>query len=324
MRLLAIALIAGLIPATAAAESPPPACIAGVVYPTFPTVPANLTGFVLADGYYGGTDGPVIEFYRRSGADNIALSVGLSGPTPGWRGDSWVITPTEPLEAGESYLVIETCGFGRQQTAYEVAPAVALPTTLGVTSVTELRSLRRRPGAPLEYFVLVGLDLSAEATAARALYEGQHLSDGPDSDLWRPLNEYLSPRRVPIDCGGVPFASPRTVTFSHQARQIGLEPSLVSESASVDIDCLDAVRVHPTADRPLTPEEIEEMDRIGDAGPAMDGGTVMDGGTGPVPIDGGLSLGGGGCSCRSAGRGDAPGWFGLLVFVAVLGRRLRR
>jgi len=313
--LLVVVLVSALTPCIALAETAVLACVPGEINPVSMNIPANVTSFVLLDGVYPSSEPPDIRLFRRMGGGDFEQGLDISEAPRDHGRERWNLTPTEPLVEGGEYIFIDATCPDERTTRYHVDPAIALPTTLGVTTVTELRASRDRPGLSLYYYVRVGLALTAEAAAARSIYEGQRIVDGTGNNPWRPLDDFED--RVAVNCSGTTVGlvvQPGLRVFSHHAQLYGLGPSVFGESVEVDLVCEDAVRVDPDDEHVLTPSEIEEMDRIPDGGSAMDGGGLADGGL----MDGGPVLGGGGCACRSTGGGPAPGGFGLLLFALAM------
>lgn len=307
MRALACLLVISLAPSATYAEAgvDSPSCYPGSFLPWEPDVPANLGAFVLVGGSYfeGALD---IRLYEAG--VTAERPVDISGGA-----GRWIVTPMEPLVEGSTYILVDmSCPGDVRETMYFVRPAVSEPSTLGVTSVSELRSSRSRAGAPLRYYVGVELVLSAEASNARALYEGARAIDGAARDWW-PLD--YSDVRVDVACDTGAGIAPGLRSFSHRARLLHEDVySLASDPVMRQLVCAEAVRVHPVDEHVLTPEEIVEMDRIPDGGAFPDGG---------MPADASATSGGegGGCGCRAAGRGTSfPGWLGLGCLLFVIAR----
>lgn len=325
MRSLALFLAFTLCPTLALAESaPPPPCVPGDMRPSGPNIPANLSSFTLM-GDYLFVALPIVRLYERTGAGGVERPLDIVA-RPGVSNE-WTLTPLEPLVAGATYVLVdESCSFSPTEWMYFVDPAVPVPATLGVTTVGQLYSFRDRPGVGLRYFVRVGLELSDEALAARALYEGSMLVDGAVLGVWGELETFDG--RVYVRCDSESsFIEPGTREFSHQARLRGLDPSLFTEGVVRDLICDDAVRVHPIDEHVLSPMEIEEMDRIPDGGfVGLDAGLARDAGPGFGSDAGdGPGTSDGGCGCRASGRGASGSWLGFAIFCAVVvGRRLRR
>lgn len=299
------------LPVNAHAESGSPPCIPGSITPNEPELPANLAAFRLNGGVAPFSMTPVVRLVQITSMGNVEVPVTLIVPTGG--GD-WEIRLDVPLEVGQTYSMRDvTCGDGSDPGfQFTVVDPVPPPTTLGVTTVSELRAFRPSPRSPLETYVRVRLELSPEAMAARYFYEGRWFTDGVQGS-WADLEDFDD--RVFVVCErsypgtGV---SEGTLTFAHEARE-DVDPVLTSDGATVTIRCEDAVRVDRMTERPLTPEEIEAEDTIPDGGP-------------PPPIDAsGSDLDAGppgtietyDCSCRAAagqtGRGP---W--LLVALGAL------
>lgn len=339
---MVIALLLTMSPSVVAAESALPSCWPGEITPAARNVPANLPAFLLVGGAYYEVETPIVRLYRRMGVGDVdfALDVASGG---GADLGKWVLTPGDPLVEGGTYVFVdESCPFESRETVYEVDAAVTLPTVLGVTTVGELRSSRSRPGTPLRYYLPVTLELSEEAEAARGILQGQRRSEPGTDGRWLPLGHFDERVSVPCELGAM-LVPPWTSAMSHVAKLYGEEESLATEPVLVDVVCADAVRVDPYDEHVLSPEEIEEMDRLPpmDAG-VMDGG-VMDGGLSDGGFsdggfsDGGLSDGGldadaydlgadmaGGCMCSAPGPGAGSGWFGGLLVLALARRRASR
>jgi hypothetical protein len=318
MRWLGIVAYVGalLMPSVAHAETlAPPVCYPGELHPESMRIPANVSSFLLAEIGYAFLS-PEIRLVRRMGTTDVEQGLDILEGRLDLGSQYWNLVPTEPLVEGGVYVFIDETCYAAHETRYEVDATVDLPTTLGVTTVSELRATRDRADRPLQYYVRVALELSAEAAAAPPIYEVRTEVEGVEGWLWRPLEGYET--EVGVSCGSVAgglLVEPGLAVVSHLAQAYGAEPSLFTEPVEVDLDCAAAVRVDPMDEHVLTPVEIEEMDRIPDGGfpdPIMDAGA------------GDPALGGGGCGCGSAGPigNGALGWL-MLVTVALAARRRR-
>lgn len=328
-RLLPFALL--LSPLPAAAESGLPPCTQGRILPSASTVPANLSSFVL-DGYSdwsGPRRAPSITLTQTGPAGEEPRSLDIApfdAPSERWR-----LTPVAPLEPGGQYTFTDSsCGSSWTSpflTVYAVTDPVEPPVELGVTTVSPLRASRYSPGEPLHYFVDVTFEPTEEALAAATLYEMVTTQAGLPVLDWRSITPYS--QSVSIPCSETAGAT-TSQTFQHRARPIGSgEATLFTEPVAIRFVCDEAVRVDPRDGHPLSPSEIEAMDRMDAGVPRPDGGgdPFMDGGTpdgstmpdvsGVEPVTG--------CTCRAASsRGGAGGGLALGLALALLLRRRRR
>ncbi len=322
--LLALA-ITGL-PATVAAESGVPGCRHGTPDPMGPYVSPRLRAFRFRDVIlpFASTQ-PDLALVQTDGVTELPLDA-----TVRYDAGDWTLTPALPLETGKQYVVVDrTCvATGHPETRwwYYVPLPEELPTVLGVTTVSDLTSRRRRPGEPLLYTVSVHLEADPSALEVGEAYEVTHTIDDT-LGFWRVLGSYT--QTVEIDC--IEETPERTLThrFDHRARMYGdAEPSLSTDPVLVELRCGDAIRVDPVTGRPLTPEEAEAMDHppdagpppVRDAGPVRDAETDLDAGAHP-DVSGAEPVAG--CTCRAGARPGASSWLALALAALIANRRPR-
>lgn len=324
LRLLACAVVpsvfVGVVASRARAESfvfSPDASTCGLpldVMPDAGEVPANLPRIVVT-----GTAYPRLVSHE-TGEDVPGAAI-LAGP-PGM-----LIQLTEPLVVGQTYDVVrDDCPEGTPPVAsYTAVEARPLPTTLGVLSVGELRSYYTVPGRRERYY-FTDVTLTPDASMEPWL---------DAYDWWAETDTHRTGQRslragltvqfdVPCVAGGT-----ATLDLVGHAAVIPGPADLSTPELAAMFTCDDDVIVDSMTGVPLTPEEIEELERLANTDAPVD---LFDAGVGGSPdaagpsIDGGSAMmptepdTNGNCSA-SPSRRSSPMWVLLSIFGMLLVRR---
>ncbi len=278
--------------------------------PSTGEIPANVARFVVS---------------RSPGANLIRVSTGeIVETTRHFSASGLLLRPRAPLAIGEQYEIARyDCPTGTPSLAeYTVVAPIDPPVVLGTLSAGQLRAYYRRPGTrEIYYFADVSLIPDPSMTPWLDAYDWW-LEDGSHASSPRALRDGLT-SQIDIRCArGVR-------TNAHVTGYAQIVPGAVDLGTPELIhtyECDDAILIDPATGEPLTPEEIEELERLADTdayvvdidASAPDAwASSIDGGSATMPTEPDTN---GNCGA-SPSRASSPMWLLLSIFGMLLVRR---